>query len=224
METTTLATTLNGNERCPDGEEHRGRGAEEFGGLGWREQERRLHGSVDCVLVRGFVRHVSPRGRRLRVHRIPLSRERCDWTHQSAVSRLRGRCRVDRLPSRQSGHGPRGDSTADALRFSGTRPYRPDERTHQLTGRGLRMSRATGDGCRTRSEAAILGATRTSTARPPHGRSACSSGRSFDATADGCEPDAVERHRTMTRTVIANSAVTKPMIVTQRRRTPPAGR
>lgn len=115
METTTLATTLNGNERRPDGEEHRGRGAEEFGGLGWRKQKRWLHGGVDCVLVRGFVRHVPPRGRGLRVHRIRLSRERYDWTHQSASNRLRGRCRVHRLPSGQSRHGPRGDSTAHAL-------------------------------------------------------------------------------------------------------------
>ena len=58
MKATTFATALNGNERRPDGDEHRGRGAEEFGGLGWREQERWLHGGVDCVSVRGFVRHV----------------------------------------------------------------------------------------------------------------------------------------------------------------------
>ena len=100
------------------------------------------------------------RGRGLRVHRTRLSREQCDWTHQSVSNRLRGRCRVHRVPSRQSRHGPRGDSTADALRCSGTRPYRPDERTHQLTGCGLRMSRTTGDGFRTRSEATILGAPR----------------------------------------------------------------
>ena len=123
MEATTLATALNGNERRTDGEKHRGRGAEEFGCLGWREQESWLHGGVDYVLVRGLGRHVSPGVRRDRVHRTRLTRERSDWTHQSASSRLRGRYRVRRLPSRQARHAPRGDSTADALRWSGTTPH-----------------------------------------------------------------------------------------------------